>query len=79
MYYIKRDPGCCPVDGSPHTTCCAPSSGGAIVAGPIQTRCRRRNNRTELPAPIPASTATPAPPDPTFTTKHYRGRGKREP
>jgi hypothetical protein len=37
MYYIKRDPGCCPVDGSPHTTCCAPSSGGAIVAGPIQT------------------------------------------
>jgi hypothetical protein len=88
IMFIKRDPGPCPVDDAPHTTCVAPHSGGVIVAGPTQTP-------TSITVPTPTvgeespvvnqstgrdgekSPMSP-PPDPTFTTKNFRGRGKRE-
>ena len=86
--FIKRDPGPCPVDDSAHTTCCAPSSGGAIVAGPIQTPMSITVPTPMSAPPAPESFRPPeqhppaptaSPPDTAFTTKNYRGRDTREP
>jgi len=46
--FIKSDPGPCIVCSAQHTTCFAPGSGGAIVAGPIQTP-------TEIVVPLSTS------------------------
>ena len=81
---FKRDPGPCPVDDSPHTTCCAPASGGAIVAGPITPATAvivpspphatpTQTGGTKVEPPVSPS------PDPSFTSKTYRGRGTRGP
>jgi len=86
--FIKSDPGPCPICSVPHTACVAPGSGGAIVAGPIQTPTSITVPTpaasvvppAERPAAVPTVTTTSAPPpDPPFTTKNYRGRDKREP
>jgi len=63
------DPGPCPVDDAPHTTCCADSSGALVIP---QLPCRDALADTMVP---------PAPPPPvpvveSFTTKTYR-RPKR--
>jgi hypothetical protein len=73
--YLKKDPGPCPVDDAPHTTCCAPNSGGAIIAGRVVTP-------TSITVATPTTAAPPSTPpteSTTFTTKNYRGRDKREP
>jgi hypothetical protein len=79
--FIKADPGPCPIDDMPHTTCVAPgTSGGVIVAGRIDTPQTIIVPTPSTPptAPAPIAEATSTPPT-TFSTKDYRGRGKREP
>ena len=75
MIHLKRDPGPCIIDDMPHETCCAPGSGGALVAGRVVTPTSITVPTSSTP-PV-ATEATP--PDPKFTTRNYRGRDKREP
>jgi hypothetical protein len=78
--FLKRDPGPCPIDDAPHTTCCAPTSSAAIVAGPITPATSvtvRTDSNVALTTHLP-----PVPPDPpatTFTTTSYRTRIRRPP
>jgi hypothetical protein len=79
--FFRRDPGPCPVDDAPHTICCAPTSDGAIVAGPITPA-----TSITIPGPTranapPAAALPPSPPAPSLapeptatTTATYRGR-----
>jgi hypothetical protein len=69
---FRRDPGPCPVDDAPHTTCCAPGASAVITAGPITPATavtvpghQTATPRSEAPAP-PAS--------PVETTATYRRR-----
>ena len=79
MFSIKRDPGPCIIDDAPHETCCAPGSGGAIIAGAVVTP-------TSITVPTPTTKQNgigdpdvSTPPNSSFSTKNYRGRDKREP
>jgi hypothetical protein len=82
--FFRHDPGPCPVDDAPHTTCCAPVTGTVIVGGAIAPA-------TFVVVPAPASAraasdvlppATPSAPVPSIdtpsalTTATYRGRKK---
>ena len=56
--FFKRDPGPCPVDDAPHTTCCAPGPGtvgGGIVAGKITPA-------TTVIIPVSSASSAPEPP-----------------
>lgn len=73
----KDDPGPCPVDDCPHTTCVSPDyqgrSDGAIVVvvepdAPLHTIL---GDTSEIPPP-----AAPLPPQ-TFSTSTYRGMQPR--
>jgi len=59
--YLKKDPGPCPVDDAPHTTCCAPNSGGAIIAGRVVTP-------TSITVATPTTAAPPSTPPTESTT-----------
>jgi len=77
----KIDPGPCPVDDAPHTTCVAPP-GGSVVS-PITTTIRAPRSmaatlETLRRRALEAQGVVVPPPErhaPTFTTKTY-SRGK---
>ena len=50
MWY-RQDPGPCPVDGAPHTTCTAPS--GPIVIRQMPARDGVSGARVQVPTPTP--------------------------
>jgi hypothetical protein len=52
--YVKRDPGPCPVDDAPHTTCCAPDP---VVIAIVQMPMR--DGLT--PPPLVGAVPTPTP------------------
>jgi hypothetical protein len=63
----RCDPGPCPVDDAPHTTCVGPSP--EIALAQLPARDQPRTPRSAHPisdAPIPVATAR------TFTTGSYR-------
>lgn len=51
--FVKYDPGPCPVDDAPHTTCCAPA------AGPITTVQFPMRDGVETPPLVGAVTSPP--------------------
>lgn len=69
------DPGPCPVDDAPHTTC---TSGGPLVI--VQMPCRDALMATAAPpapvAPLRAETIQAALPPGSFTTGTYRRKKK---
>jgi hypothetical protein len=54
--YFKHDPGPCPVDQAPHTTCCAPESDATILVVQLPGR------DGYVPPPLVGAMNTPAPP-----------------
>lgn len=74
--FVKRDPGPCPIDGTPHTACCAPGPDRAIVAGRITPATAVIVPSAPAPAAPPV---TDAPPAPAFSTGTYRGKRARPP
>lgn len=71
------DPGPCPVDDAPHTTCTSPDVGPAIVVVQLPMRDEQLA-ATRPPMAVPdrrAPTVTLQPGE--FTTKTYRGQAKR--
>jgi hypothetical protein len=89
--FILRDPGPCPVDDTPHTTCCAPTFGpGPLV---VIVQLPARDGVIEPPlvgslsdppptgaaAPPPlAKPVTPALPPGHFSTASYRRKAHKE-
>ena len=78
FWWWKADPGPCPVDDAPHTTC----TSQGYIAAPYPSTAQQT---VSVSAPLPAATGTaggsaapkPAPePSTTFTTKTYRRRPK---
>jgi hypothetical protein len=67
------DPGPCPVDDSPHTTCCSPDYQPIVIA---QLPCRDGVPAPCLQTPIaaPGWAQVPQPAVTPFTTKAYRRR-----
>jgi hypothetical protein len=63
---MKCDPGPCPVDDAPHTTCTAPGTPLALVQLPARNQPRTPRTPIVLPETPPAATAS------TFTTGTYR-------
>jgi len=65
-FRLRRDPGPCPVDDAPHTTCTSHDAGPIVIQ---QTPMRDLTVAPLAPAPAIA----PA----TFTTATYRRKEKR--
>lgn len=84
--HLRRDPGPCPVDQAPHTSCTAPDAGTTIVIPQLPARdgigLPPLVGGTFLPPLVGQVPSTPAPEDvvedPTkpVATDQYRGRGK---
>lgn len=78
MFY-RFDPGPCPVDDAPHTTCCNPAAPAllSIVQLPARDDVHPPPLVGALEMPGALAMATAAPPAPTtFTTATYRRRRK---
>jgi hypothetical protein len=75
-WYWKRDPGPCPVDDAPHTTCVPPEAGtiksttSATVIVPT-ARPSYLTPPVSFKSVILLPAAPPPPPDATFTTATY--------
>jgi hypothetical protein len=73
MMFSRRDPGPCPVDDAPHTSCCAPGSppshSGVIIAGPIVPATTVTVASDVTPA---TTTPTAAPPAGESATANWR-------
>jgi hypothetical protein len=73
--FLKRDPGRCPIDDAPHTTCVAPNTSGVIVAGPITPATSVTVPTPSTPSTPPVvTTATPPTPPPDLPTSSPRRR-----
>lgn len=68
----QLEPGPCPVDDAPHTTCTSPDYAGTLLTIPV-----RRPRSLPPPAPVVAEV-----PPVTFTSATYRGlrkpKGKKD-
>jgi hypothetical protein len=66
VIHLRRDPGPCPVDDAPHTTCCAPVPAGGIVIVQLPARDGFTDpplvGALQPPAPAGAVPAIPAAP-----------------
>lgn len=69
----RADPGPCPVDDAPHTTCCAPDPADSAVAGSgVLTIPAPRTAAMDRALARAAAAASEPLPTVTFTTKTYR-------
>lgn len=83
--HLRRDPGPCPVDQAPHTSCTAPDAGTTIVIPQLPARDGLETpplvGGTLLPplvGQVPAATPPNDPDDETtIRTDTYRGRKGR--